>query len=66
MGTLRAQFRKAQACVGCSGCVAACPNGAITEVGSRYHIAENRCTHCLACVREIKAGCWAADSVHGR
>jgi len=64
--TVRMQLRKLQACVGCGGCAALCPQGAIVKVGSEYTIVNDLCTHCLQCVRGVKAGCWAADSLHGR
>lgn len=65
-GTLRLQFRKLQACVGCGGCASLCPQGAITAVGDNYQVISERCTHCLLCVRGLKAGCRAADSLHAR
>ncbi|MBC7289513.1 MAG: phosphoadenosine phosphosulfate reductase family protein, partial [Armatimonadetes bacterium] len=65
-GTLRAHFRKLQACVGCGGCAALCPTGAIVSVGERFHIGDHLCTHCLKCIRAVKAGCWAAHSVNRR
>jgi phosphoadenosine phosphosulfate reductase len=65
-GTLRAHLRKLQACVGCGGCAAVCPHGAIVEVGGTYRVVEGRCSHCLACIREVKAGCWAAHSLNVR
>jgi phosphoadenosine phosphosulfate reductase len=66
MGTLRSQFRKLQACVGCGACAAMCPHKAITSVGPDYRISEADCVHCLNCVRNLKAGCIAADSLHAR
>lgn len=65
-GTLRAQFRKLQACVGCGACAALCGQGAIISVGPGYRINQDKCTHCLECVRGLKAGCVAADSVHAK
>lgn len=65
-GAIRLQLRKLQACIGCSGCAALCPRGAIVGVGSAYHIVDERCSHCLACVRGLKAGCRAAHSLNSR
>lgn len=63
-GTLRAHLRKLQACVGCGACAALCPRAAIIRVGPDFTIAEGRCTGCLRCVRNLKAGCVAADALH--
>lgn len=65
-GTLRLQFRKLQACVGCGGCAALCPQDAIIAVGEAYRIVPDRCNHCLECARGLRAGCRAADSLHVR
>ncbi len=64
--TFRMQLRKLQACVGCGGCAALCPHAAIVKVGSDYRIVSELCTHCLQCVRGVRAGCWAADSLHAK
>lgn len=65
-GTVRLQLRKLQACAGCGACAAICPEGAIIKVGSDYSICEERCSHCLRCIRGLRAGCRAADSLHSR
>ena len=63
-GALRLQFRKLQACVGCGGCAAICASGAIVRVGPDYAILQEQCTHCLQCIRKIRAGCIAAHSLN--
>lgn len=62
-GTLRMQIRKLNVCVGCGACMTVCQHGAIIGVGNNYAIAAKKCVHCLNCVRGIKAGCKAADSL---
>lgn len=63
-GTIRLQLRKLQTCVSCGACAALCPHSAVTRVGADYRIAEDRCTHCLACARGLRAGCRAAQSLN--
>lgn len=65
-GAIRLQLRKLQACVGCGACAAICPRGAIVRVGGGYSIMDGKCTHCLQCVRGLKAGCRAAHSLNVR
>jgi phosphoadenosine phosphosulfate reductase len=60
---VRKQIRKVKFCVGCRACVSICPNNAIMRVGEQYKIDQERCNHCLRCVRENK-GCLAVDSIH--
>ena len=64
--TLRLQLSKIQMCVGCCGCMTKCPNDAILGVGECWYIESRRCNYCLKCVRSIKSGCIAANSLHVR
>jgi len=66
VGTIRLQLRKLQSCVGCGACAALCSHGAIVRVGSRYSISDAACDHCLKCVRGLRAGCQAAESLRTR
>lgn len=61
---VEAQIRKVQLCVGCGACASLCPNGAIRLEGNVHRIDSRLCTHCLACIRRIRYGCLAADSLH--
>ena len=54
------QLKKYQACFGCGGCPAICPQKAINLIGSEYHIDEERCVGCLKCIAHYDQGCLAA------
>jgi ferredoxin len=61
---LESQIRKLQSCISCGGCASLCPQGAIAVERRTHRIDESRCTHCLACIRRLRYGCLAADSLH--
>lgn len=61
---LESQIRKLQNCVSCGGCASLCPQAAIVVEQGSHRIDEELCTHCLACIRRLRYGCLAADSLH--
>lgn len=63
---LRGVANKVAYCVGCKACVVQCPTGAfeITDE-SKILIRENRCTHCMNCIKFTGTkGCLAAKSLY--
>lgn len=52
MFRLERQVKKAMNCVKCGACVGTCPSRAIeVQSGTSFVIDEQKCTHCLSCVR---------------
>jgi pyruvate formate lyase activating enzyme len=47
---------RAERCIGCGACLAACPEGAVAEVDGRRRIDAGRCRMCGRCVAECYAG----------
>ena len=45
------QLTRALNCVGCGGCIGACPFGAISIPSNHFTIDSNRCVHCKKCVQ---------------
>lgn len=64
------QIRKFQSCELCSGCVAICPQAAISNhpgnMDQRYTIDASRCTHCLECVTHFDTGCLVSKALKVR
>jgi len=57
------QIKKFQACVGCGGCVAVCPTGALS-LNPSIRVDGETCIRCLKCSRFTKSGCIALNSLH--
>jgi len=55
---LRRQIEKSLNCIGCGGCVGACPKSAI-DTNGKFTINSKKCVHCLACTdsKFTKRGC---------
>ncbi len=55
---------KSAYCVGCRVCEAECPTGAIRILcGKGVEIIEERCIHCLNCLKFVEKGCLVAKSL---
>lgn len=63
---IKCQMRKYQFCIRCSACDSVCPNGAIDTIHGKYHINENKCTHCKKCIAKFYNGCIICDKVSGK
>jgi len=53
---VKVQIEKSLNCVGCGGCVGACPHGAISVNHASIVIDEERCQHCLSCITSDLTG----------
>lgn len=53
------QVRKYNSCRQCLKCESLCRNGAISIIGSIYHISEEKCIHCKMCISQkyLTGGC---------
>lgn len=43
-------------CFACDSCIEVCPENAVSRVGERYEIDNQRCTSCKLCVKECPCG----------
>ena len=60
---IECQLRKYQICINCQACKSACPVGAIEVDKNNYTIDNNKCTHCLKCIKHFPKGCLIASSL---
>lgn len=59
---IKCQITKYQMCMGCNACEAICRQDAISikemENGINYHIDDNKCVRCGACINHFNGGCY--------
>jgi len=47
------QLTRALNCVGCGGCIGACPLGAISISNGQFRIDSHKCTYCKKCMKSV-------------
>ncbi len=67
---IRCQISKYQICIGCMACIGTCKSDAITiqaqikdNSNITYKIDEEKCIHCLKCIRHFSGGCYMRDVI---
>lgn len=59
---LKRVLYKATQCIQCEACEVECPTGALT-IFPKLNIDQEKCIHCLKCVKAHDRGCIVADSI---
>ncbi len=43
-------------CLACGGCISLCPHDALSMLGGRAFVAEDKCLSCAICIRTCPVG----------